>query len=55
MPMPMNEVGSDMLKLWRYSAAFVDRILNLNFMFIFVMLSSDLNVDKKGPGIAMPP
>ena len=39
----------------RYGAAFVDRIFNLYFMFIFVMLSTDLNVKKSGPGIAMPP
>ena len=35
--------------------AFVDRIINLYFMRIFVMLSSDLNVKKSGPGITMPP
>ena len=30
----------------RYGVASVDRIINLYFMFIFVMLSSDLNVKK---------
>ena len=39
----------------RCSAVFVDRIINLYFKLIFVMLSSDLNVKKSGPGITMPP
>ena len=39
----------------RYGAAFVDRIFNLCIMFIFVMLSTDLNVKKSVPGITMPP
>ena len=39
----------------RYGAPFVDHNFILYFMFIFVMLSSDLNVKKSGPGITMSP
>ena len=51
----MRLVPLNMLKLSSISftdsskAAFVDRIINLYFMFIFVMVSSDLNVKNQGP------
>ena len=55
-----NEVGFPVFLLltvprWYCAAAFVGRIFNLYFMFIFVLLSSDLDVNKTGPGITMLP
>ena len=56
-----NEVGTSfpvflLLTVPRWhGAAFVGRIFNLYFMFILVLLSSDLNINKPGPGITMLP
>ena len=60
----MRLVPLNMLKLSSISftdtskavrCSFFDRIFNLYFMLICVMLSTDLNVKKSGPEIAMPP
>ena len=57
----MRLVPLNMLKISSISftdsskADFVDRIINLYFMFIVVMPSSDLNVKKSGPEITTPP